>query len=154
MLHGRDPTPQHPNMVVRSNATFADGRTFLAAAREGGPETTRFNMQDAFRMVDLLDDDSDFSSDFDLKSEEHTEVSTDEVPKGDTNMGAYQASSEGNLEAIVVGGLQIEDVASVGLFHSREVIKLYNQMNASVTGYDRSQILEFLMEEFVHLRFA
>ena len=85
-------------------------------------------------MVDLVDDDSDFNTNFDLESDdEHMKAYTDDAPDGDTNMASGQASSDGNPEAIVVDGLPMEEEPSVGLFHSLKVIKLYNQMGASVT---------------------
>ena len=49
-------------------------------------------------------------------------------------MAAGQTNSEDNPEAIVVDGLPMDEEASVGPFHSWEVIELYNQMGASVTG--------------------
>ena len=43
---------------------------------QGVPEAIRFNIQDAFCMVDLAENDSDFDSIFDLKSDEHIEAFT------------------------------------------------------------------------------
>ena len=93
---------QLPDIVVRSNATFAGGGTFLVAAREGVTIVIRFNIQGVFRSVALADDNSDFDSDFGLESDEHTEASTDKAPDGNTGMVAGQASSKGNPEKIVV----------------------------------------------------
>ena len=93
---------QRPDIVVRPDATFAGRGTFLVAAREGGPNAIRVDIQDAFCMVDLADDDSNFN----LESEDHIEASTDKALDGDTNMTAGQASGKGNLEAIVVKGIR------------------------------------------------
>ena len=111
------------------------------ATREGVPDTTRFNIQDAFRMVDLADDDSDFDSDFDLELEDHTEASTYKVLDGEINMATCQASSNGNHEAIVVDGIPMKKESSVCLFHSWEVVERCNQMGASGTGYDIAESL-------------
>ena len=121
-----------PGLLVRSNTTFAGGGTFLAAAREGGPDAITFNIHDSLRMVDPADDNSDSDRILNLEAEEYTEASIDEALDSNINMASGQASSDGNPEAIVVDGLPMEEEPSVGLIHSWKVIELYNQMGASV----------------------
>ena len=126
----------------------------MATSGEGSHDAIRLNIKDIFRRVDPQ---SDFNDDSDsnciLDSEDHMEASTDNAPDGKAGISTGRASSEEDLEEIVVNKLQAEDEAPIGMFYRWEVIKLCNEMGPSVVGYNMCQILAFPMEELFYLRF-